>query len=194
MPITSQLVKDFYAEALKHYGAKVVSKDDSEFMRLIGGFLNAIGVLDKEEFMKVYTTTIGETIYAPYEVGVDGGAEGYTLWEQVKVLVHELVHAEQYHDHPAEFTLKYLLYKSDRASYEAEAFGADLEMHWWRYGKAYDLKQRASLLQHYGLQPVHVDYVANYLEILNDVLRQGGSVSPVAAWAKVWLDQHGAKP
>ena len=193
MPITSQLVKDFYTAALPKFKAQTVDKSDSDFMRLIASFLDSIGVMDKDVFLHQYTTTIGAKIYTPYEIGVDGGAGGYGLWNQIKVLVHELVHVVQYHDAPAEFMLKYLLHRSDRASYEAAAYAADLEMAWWKDGKGYDVKQRAQQLLSYGLKQEHCDYVANYLMIHDDVFRQGGSTSEIAAWAKEWLTAHGAK-
>jgi hypothetical protein len=190
MPITSQLVKDFYTAAMEKYGAKIVNKSDSEFMKLVSSFLDGIGVLDKDEFMKNFVTTIGTSIYVPYEVGVDSG---WGLWGQISVLVHELTHCEQYRDSPAAFMVKYLVNKSDRATYEAQAYGADLEMAYWYTGKGYDLKQRTKSLLNYGLQQEHCDYAAEHLAVYDDVFRQGGGVSPVAAWAKEWLTLHGAK-
>jgi hypothetical protein len=190
MPITSQLVKDFYAAAMKQYKAEIISKEDSGLMKLIAGFLDGIGVLNKDDFMKRFTTTIGSKIYCPFEVGVD---QGYDLWRQISVLVHELTHVQQYDESPAEFVLKYLLYKSDRATYEAVAYASDLEMHWWMYGNGYDVKQRAQSLLSYGLKQEHCDYASEYLAIYDDIFRQGGGVSPVAAWAKEWLNLHGAK-
>jgi hypothetical protein len=171
----------------------VVHKDDSQFMKLIAGFLDGIGVLDKEVFLRDFTTTIGNCVYAPYEVGVYSGSGGYDFWGQISILVHEIVHVTQFHHAPAEFTLKYLLYKSDRATYEAEAYGADLEMDYWLTGHGYDVKQRAQSLLHYGLQQEHCDYAAEYLVIQDDIFRQGGEVSVVAKWAKGWLNGHGAK-
>ena len=191
MPITSQLVKDFYSDALKKFGAQVKGKSDSDFMILVGKFLDGIGVMNKEEFMKEFTTTIGTTVYVPFDVGVDGGAEGYDLWQQISVLVHELTHVQQYNASPAEFTIKYLASRSDRASYEAEAYGADLEMYWWKTGHGYDIANRVKALQGYALHQEHIDYAAEYLRTDDDILAQGGSVSAVAAWAKVWLEQHG---
>lgn len=193
MPITSQLVKDFYAEALKKFGGQVKGKADSDFMVLVGKFLDGIGVMNKEEFMKEFTTTIGTVIYAPFEVGVDGGAEGYDLWQQISVLVHELTHVQQYNASPAEFMVKYLASRSDRASYEAEAYGSDLEMCWWKYGHGYNIPERVKALAGYALKQEHIDYAAEFLATYNDVFAQGGSISAVAKWAKEWLDAHSAK-
>jgi hypothetical protein len=191
MPITSQLVKDFYAAALTKYNAKLVNKDDSAFMKIISSFLDGIGVLDKDKFMNEFVTTIGATIYVPYEVGMEGK---WNLWGQISVLTHELTHCEQFHDSPAEFMIKYIVNKSDRATYEAQAYGTDLEMkYWFTPGQGYDIKKRAQSLLNYGLQQQHCDYAAEHLAIYDDVFKQGGGVSPVAAWAKEWLNVHGAK-
>lgn len=193
MPITSQLVKDFYGVACTQYKANTTSKSNSDFMKLIGSFLDGIGVLDKELFMRQYTTTIGTTIYTPYEIGVDGGPDGYDLWDQVKVLVHELTHAVQYRTHPAKFLVLYLASPSDRATYEAEALAADLQIYWWMYGRGYDTKQRVRTLLNYGLKQGHCDYAAQYLDVHNDIFAQGGTSSEIATWAASWLDAHGAK-
>lgn len=193
MPITSQLVKDFYGVACTKYGANVTSKSNSDFMKLVGSFLDGIGVIDKEKFMRQYTTTIGATIYSPYEIGVDGGSGGYDLWDQVKILCHELVHVVQYKTHPAKFLVLYLASPSDRASYEAEAYAADLQLFYWMYGHGYDTAQRAKSLLNYGLKQEHCDYVAQYLDVHADIFAQGGASSEVSTWAASWLDAHGAK-
>jgi len=190
MLITSQLVKDFYAAATKQYGASIINKSDNEFMKLVSSFLDGIGVLDKDVFMKHFVTTVGTSIYIPYEVGADGE---WSLWNQIGVLVHELVHCEQYREAPAAFMVKYLVNKSDRATYEAQAYGADLEMKYWFNGQGYDIKKRTQSLLNYGLQQEHCDYAAEHLAIYDDVFKQGGGVSHVAAWAKEWLNVHGAK-
>lgn len=193
MPITSQLVKDFYGAACTKYGASVVNKTNSDFMRIIGSFLDGIEVLDKELFMKQFTTTIGTTIYTPYEIGVDGGTSGYDLWDQVKIAVHELTHVMQYRTYPVKFMVLYLASPSDRATYEAEAYAADLQLYYWKYGKSYDTAQRAQSLLHYGLKQDHCTYVAQYLDVHADIFAQGGASSEIATWAATWLDDHGAK-
>jgi hypothetical protein len=193
MPITSQLVKDFYGVACTKYGATITSKSNSDFMKLIGSFLDGIGVLDKELFMKQYTTTVGTSIYTPYEIGVDGGPNGYDLWDQVKVLVHELTHVVQYKTYPVKFMVLYLASPSDRASYEAEALAADLQLYYWMYRSGYDIQQRVKTLLNYGLKQEHCDYVAQYLNVHNDIFAQGGSSSEIATWAASWLDDHGAR-
>lgn len=192
MPLTSKLVLDFYADAAKKFGAEYKNKNDSEFMKLVAKFLDSLNILKKEDFLNEFTTTIGTIIYTPFELGVDGSS-GYDLWNQVSVLVHELVHVCQFKKNPAEFTILYIADKSDRATYESQAYGADLEMHWWMYGKGYDLKRRAQSLLSYGLSQEYCDYMEQFLATYNDVFQQGGSVSEVAKWAKEWLTEHGAK-
>jgi RecJ-like exonuclease len=87
--------------------------------------------------------------------------------------------------------LKYLIYDSDRASYESQAFGTDLEMFWWRFGHGYNLQHRANILLNYGVEQKHCDFVSAALATYNDVLQQGGSISEIARWSKKWLNENG---
>jgi hypothetical protein len=187
--LTPELVQSFYHDACTSYGAHVKSKSDSGMMVAVANFLDLIGVQDKEMFLNRFTTTIFDTIYAPYEVGVDGSA-GYSLWEQITTLVHELTHVTQHDADRLGFWMKYLADKSARAHYEAQAYGADLEMHIWRYGAPYDLAETAGYLQYYGLQQQHIDFAYAELQTIADVIQNtDGAVSPVAAYAMTWLEQ-----
>ena len=191
--ITPDLVKRFWAEALEKFDASSVDKDDSTFMKAIGGFLDAIGILDKKDFLERFTTTIFKTIYRPFKIG-DANSE-YSLWEQMSVLVHELVHVEQYKADPFGFPFAYVANKSARAQYEAEAYSADLEMHYWMHGHLYDVKSRAANLQYYGLEQEHIDYAASYLESIGMTIENSdAAVNPVAAWAMDWLEAAEVTP
>lgn len=188
--LTPELVKDFYRDGLNSYGAHVRSKGDDEMMRAVASFLDLIKVQDKEMFLNMFTTTIFDTIYTPFKVGVDGSM-GYGLWEQITTLVHELVHVTQHDSDRLGFWMKYLASKSDRAHFEAQAYGADLEMHYWRKGEAYDLKQVAGYLEHYGLEREHIDFCYVELLTIDDIIQNtDAAVNPVSAWAMDWLEQR----
>jgi len=188
MSLTPELVKEFYRDGLRSYGARIKSKKDSDMMVAVSRFLDLIKVQDKEMFLNSFTTTIFDTIYVPYEVGVEGD---YDLWDQVTTLVHELVHVTQHDADKLGFWLKYLASGSDRAHYEAQAYGADLEMHIWRKGEPYDLKTTAGYLDHYGLEQEHIDFCYVELLTINDIIQNtDAAVNPVAAWAMDWLEQR----
>jgi hypothetical protein len=188
--LTPELVHSFYAEACAHYGAEVKNKADSQFMTLVGSLLDAIGVVDKEVFLQNFTTTVGTVIYAPFTVGVGDSA---ALWGQVTTLVHELVHVTQFKHAPAEFMLKYLCDKSARATYEAEAYSAGLELYIWN-GEPVDVAALSQSLLSYGLGQNYAEFMAKYLEIRVDVYQQGGEINETSIWAKQWLLAHGVTP
>jgi hypothetical protein len=191
MNLTSQLVKDLWHDITAHYHAEVADKSDSNLMGLVSTFLDGIGVMDKEDFMQRCVTTIGKSIYLPFEIGVE--SNGWDLWDQVSVGAHEVVHVRQWRDDTAGFMLKYLCSKNARAEYEAEAYGADLELSHWLQDPL-DPNELAGRLASYGLASEYIAFAAAYLSTFDDVLRQGGSTSPTAKWTIDWLVAKGVTP
>ena len=115
-------------------------------------FLSRINVLDKDEFLRRYTTTIGKRIYTPFDVGVPD--ERYDLWRQISVCVHEHQHVEQLlRDGWLKFAGRYLVSSAARAAYEAEAFRCNMELHYWRYGEIPDLAPARPATRALRLQP-----------------------------------------
>ena len=187
-----KLVRDLWKDAQLKWNMEWVCKGESDFMENVGGFLDLIGIdLDKEDFMTRFTTSLLETIYIPFEVGLPSR---YDLWEQVVVLVHELVHVEQYHANEVLFPLRYVADRAWRTQYEAEAFSADMEMHCWRYGNCYNPELRVKSLFSYGLNETHVAYARDHLESQIPIIEGGASIHPVAAWAIEWLEAHEEGP
>lgn len=185
--LTPDLVKQFYAEACLYYDVEVINKADSQLMALVASFLDAIGVVDKDDFLHNYSTTFGNVIYIPFSVGSGD------LWNQVTILTHELSHVLQFKHSSAEFMLRYICNKSDRANYEAEAYSTDLELRVWN-GETPDVAQSAQSLLSYGLGQHYVEFMTKYLEIRLDVYRQGGEINETAAYTKQWLLDHGVVP
>lgn len=95
---------------------RLVVKENSGFMRLIGAL---VAVLGNRRFMDGFTTTIGYTVYMPSAV-MREAAVG------VAVLRHEAVHLEQFRRHPLWFPLSYLLVApagwTMRARWEMQAY------------------------------------------------------------------------
>lgn len=191
--LTGDLVKAMWKDAFEEFNAAGKEKGGSDLMVLVGEFLDMAKIQKREMFMDQFTTTIGERIYHPFEVGVED-SHGYTLWQQTTTLVHELVHVEQYHRAPVDFVLRYVGSLTDRAHFEAEAFSADLEMHIWRHGQPYNIPGRASVLAFYGCGQAEVDFLAAHLETVSGILMdpEGDrpSMSKPAAWAMDWLEER----
>jgi hypothetical protein len=190
MIFTNTQVKNFYAAAAKQYDAEFIDKSTSRGMKIIAGFLDIIGVMDKTDFMEHCTTTIGSGIYFPYTPGV--ATSQYPLDEQVSTLLHECQHIIQFDDDPVGFIISYLGDKSARAEFESAAYAADLEWCWKVNHRGYDIDRRAQSLLSYGLQQQHCDFMAQYLAVQDDVFRQGGAVSPVVACAWRWFQENPA--
>jgi len=186
----SQLIERLHSEL----DFEIEHKADSAFMKTIGGALDLMGIINHDDFMKRFTTTIGHTIYAPFKFGdSDSRLE---RWNHVGVLVHELAHVYQYDHSPVLFPGRYLGDRSWRAQYEAEAFSADLQLYFWRTGKIYDIEKRSLVLLHYGLEPSHCKYVENHLWSVAETIKAGGQVSSIATAAIDALEDglHGETP
>ena len=113
--LSPELVRDFWRHMTGAYGTRVIDKSSAWEMRLVGMFLARINVLDEEEFLRRFTTTIGKRIYTPFEVGVPD--EHYDLWSQISVCVHEHQHVEQLlRDGWLKFAGRYLVSSVGRAA------------------------------------------------------------------------------
>lgn len=191
MTITPEQVKDFWAFMQKEYGSKVVQKDDSLTMKAAAELLNALGIQDKETFMKTFTTTLYETIYIPFELGVEEPGGHYTLWSQIRVCVHEHQHIVQGNrDGWPVFASRYLASSSYRAGYEAEAFGSDMEMEYWKTKQIIDIPSRAAILKSYGCSTTDIDMTVSMLKIRATMVSHGTVLNPTSLAAIKWLDEH----
>lgn len=160
--LTSDLVMRAWRFMSCLYGTKIVSKKDSSFMKLVAFFLNFLGIQKKELFMSKYTTTIGKTIYVPFEVGNEKDLD---LYSQIVICAHEHQHVVQYERLWAiPFICKYLLSKEGRTRLEAEAYRSSIELSWFYFRETPEPKQIASILLNYGLQQKHVDIATEVLE------------------------------
>jgi hypothetical protein len=186
---TSEEVKKFYIHMLTHFGAKIVDKKSDDQMKMVAEFLDTLGILDKKSFLEIFTTTINNNIYIPYEIGVESGS--YDLWGQITVLIHECQHVVQARKEGFEtFAVKYLTSKSNRAYYEARAFCCDLEAHFWRYGVLHDPGSRALLLTNYGVDKEDISYAQKHLEACAITIRQDGLITDAGQVAIEYLNLH----
>jgi hypothetical protein len=176
------------------YDSNVIQKADSELMKLVAKFLDVAGIQDDETFMTRFTTTLHNNIYIPFELGVVP-AQGYSLWGQIRLCVHEHQHIEQgQREGWIKFGGEYLTSPSYRANYEAEAFGCDMELQYWREGTSFNAlaygQRRVEVLKMYGCKHEHIEQAQQTIAIRAGVLLQGGLENKCSQLAVSWLNQH----
>jgi len=173
------------------FGSSVVEKDQAMVMKLTAALLGGLGIMDPAHFMHNFVTTLGKTIYIPFELGVEGEGGLWSLWSQVRVCVHEHQHVVQAdREGMPVFGSRYLTSPSYRAGYEAEAFGCDMEMEFWRTGTILDVAQRCAVLQDYGCKPEDIEQAAAMLEVRAGVVGQGVVENQASITAIAWLEAN----
>lgn len=189
---TPQCVRDFWAHMQKEYGSIIVPKADSEVMKLVAGLLNLIDIQDDDVFMKRFTTTLGNRIYIPFEIGVPGI---YDLWDQICVCVHEHQHIVQgQREGWMTFGSRYLVSPSYRANYEAEAYGCNMELEFWHAGAGFNPYlygiRRVEGLKNYGCKPEHIEQAKQTINLRANLLTLGGVENETTQCALAWLNEH----
>lgn len=192
--LTPELTRNFWDHMLKEFDASVVQKDSSELMKVVATVLDAFGVQDKEQFMKDFVTTLGRTIYIPFEVGIE--IPRWPLWAQVRVCVHECGHVVQGNREGwTTFDSRYVTSSSFRAGYEAECYGADMEMEFWRLGTSgFDpfrfAQERPLSLKNYGCKEADIEQAQQMLAIRAGLVAQGVVETKAAQVAIPWLEKN----
>ena len=188
---TSAVTVDLWRHLREHYNSTVVAKDKSAVMKAAAVLLDTLNIQDRDQFMQQFVTTLYRTIYVPFAIGDEGS--GWSLWSQIRVAVHEHQHIEQGdRDGWPTFSTRYLTSGSWRASYEAEAYGSDLEMDWWYRRGGFDLSKwiggRVQSLKSYGCKQVDIDMAENILSIRAKTVRLGGIETQGAQLAVSYLE------
>ena len=169
------------------YGSQIVSKDDSEFMEGISHSLDLMGIMDKDTFLDRYTTTIGDTIYTPPRVSTE-----YTPFSKVRLMVHEHVHVFQYlGGGVTKFCIPYLVSKAERANFEAEAFGAGMEIEHALLGFTSDTLRTAKAIKNYGCGEEEVQQIEAHLDMKVPMIEAGGEHHYVVQIALAFLRKRG---
>lgn len=178
----------FWRFMQERFGTTVMNKGDAVEMQLLAQALRLLGVQDRERFLRYFTTTLVRRIYTPFEIGVP--QEGWDLWKQMVVCVHEHQHVVQHDREGLRFEIGYLSDRAARTLWEAEAYRSDLEIHFWRYGttpSAYDL---AAHLTEYGGRPGDVEVAWKTLVLSAAAIRRGAVINKASSVALGWLNTH----
>lgn len=192
--LTPELTKAFFAHMLKEFDATLVEKDEAAVMKAAAVLLDALDIQDKDQFMKDFVTTLHKTIYSPFKAGEDNPR--WPLWLQARVLCHECQHTvigarEEW----LVYDGRYLTSASFRAGYEAECYGADMEMEWWRLGSnrfdPYQFAQdRPQSLKSYGCKEADIEQAIQMLTIRAGLVIQDVVETKAAQVAIPWLEKN----
>lgn len=184
---TPEDVREFWKAMSAKWDTTRIDKASSTDMKAVAEVLDLLGVINQQDFMRRFTTTIGNRIYTPFEPGTPTSA--WSLWEQIKVGVHEHEHIRQ--DRAAgglEFEWDYLTSSAKRAHYEAEAYRTAMVLDWRYQGRMPDPKALAELLKNYGCSSTDITVVEQMLRLSVPSIKAGAMASDVCRWAVAWLD------
>lgn len=193
---TADIVRGLFAHLAETYGARVVLKGSSALMGAAGwglGVLRKLGlrVPDPALFATRYVTTIGASVFVPFEVGVADPI--WSLWDQLTTIAHECEHiAQKRRGHLGAHERDYLLSTPKRAHLEADAYRVNLELHHWRFGNVpHGLPHAlANMLLEYGCSAADVAVTERHLRMSAVSVRQGAVISEASFTAIRWLDEH----
>jgi hypothetical protein len=185
---TPEDVREFWKASLAHWDTTRIDKAKSDEMKLVGEVLSLLGVVDKQNFLRRFTTTIGTRIYTPFEPGVP--TSEWSLWSQITVCVHEHHHVWQ--DRAAGglgFEWAYLTSSAQRAHYEAEAYRTNMVLDWRYQGRMLNPRDLAAKLRFYGCSTSDIEVAAKMLALSVPSIKAGAIASDVCRWSVGWLDE-----
>jgi hypothetical protein len=184
---TSGDVRDFWNFMCNHYGTKVVEKHDSAGMKIIAEALGLMGILNKDAFLKSYTTTIGNMIYVPNPIGFE--TTNWSLWGQILICVHEHQHIVQ--DKKAGglvYEWDYLANSASRTQYEVEAYRTSMEINWRYMRQMQSPKDLAAKLKNYNCNAEDIKVAEKALALAIPAIKAGALTTDSSRVAVGWLD------
>jgi len=181
-------VRMFWRFMQERYRTTVVDKNNSIEMKLVARGLDALGIVNKDRFLKSFTTTIGRCIYTPFEVGSSKG--GWDLWHQIVTCVHEHQHVVQHDREGFKYEVSYVIDRAARARWEAEAYRSNIELEFWRYGTTPSAQHLASLLRDYGCRDDDIEVAAKSLALSAVSVEKGALINEATRVALGWLNER----
>lgn len=152
----------------------------------VRAYLGAMGDPDS------WALTVGRTVYMPHPLGRPGA--GWTCWEQISVLCHEMQHVAQ-GDRGGSLIARawdYVTSSARRTETECHAFATQLELEWWRRGEVASWwpRVRAASLRSYHVTEADLLVAERHLRALAPTVRRSGYVTHAGRVAIQWLDRH----
>jgi hypothetical protein len=169
---TAEQTRAVWRALCARYGTRALPKRRAPEMRAAARALALGRILPADDFMSRYTTVWGRRIYTPFTVGEGDALE---RWSQIVICAHEHQHVEQYARAGGfwRYAPGYLLSTRRRALLEAEAYGCNMELSWWRHGVIPAPAHLANTLRDYGCAQADVDAARDALARRADRLARG---------------------
>jgi hypothetical protein len=190
---TPEDVRAFWDYMCSRHRVRVIDKGNSKEMKFVADVLDAMGILNREKFLREFTTGVPlmpfRGIYVPFTPGVPD--DRYDLWKQMRVCAHEIDHIIQA-DTAGElsFSWDYLTNSAARAHYEAGGYRCDMELEWRYRGRLLDPYLLSILLINYGCQPADCEVMEKEIRLCIPAIKSGRIIEPAAREAVVWLDER----
>lgn len=183
-PITATIAKEYREAMVAFTSAKaVVDKPSSLEMQIAAVVLQAVGILNADDFLTKFSTTIGNIIYL---------ARNLDPLQTVFVLAHEGQHVRQWYEHPFTFIVVYLQ-SAGRAALEGEAYTTTAECYWLFFGsKGVPAPQNiaASLPVAYGLSSNEGNAAFTMIEQGVTSCVSGGPTTTLGRWTAEWFAKN----
>lgn len=186
---TPEVARAFVAHMAQTFSAVISPKKNAIEMLAVASALSRMGVLDRQDFLANYATTLGRRVYLPFTPGEASGV--WNLWAQMVTFTHECQHVVQYDRLGAlRFGRDYLASSSGRAKLEAEAYRTNLELHHWRFGVVSDAHLLASGLRSYGCNDADIAFADQYLRLSGASVAAGAVINRSTRTALEWLEAN----
>lgn len=174
---------------LARFRAKRLLKSSAVDMQILARALSVMDILDRDDFLRGYATTLGRRVYTPFEPGVPHLS--WTLWNQIVVCAHEMQHVVQFaRGGVFGFYWPYLVSRAKRTHFEAEAYRSALELAYWRYRRIPSPRDIALQLRGYGLSETDVRVAETMLRMSARAIEQGAVLNDASRAAIDWLNDH----
>lgn len=162
-------------------GAKIKKSSDSG-LELVSTFLDAIGVVNKQEHLSSFGVTLGVTISVPFDI--DKPTLGWSPRSKIRLIAHECTHVLQFlgktlsmenvDDPQIIFAWDYVHSEESRAYLEAEAYASDQEVSKQLWDEEPDPAWvEEQLRRSYAMQPSSSKFAEKCLETRKRVTMRG---------------------
>ena len=159
----------------KLFNSSFFSKEEEE-MKIVSEFLDTLGIIDKETFLKRCSTTIGNRIYLHFRIG----DPAYPYAYQRSLIVHELTHSFDYSRLGIEFMARYADPAERAEKWEYRGYLAQITMEYKCDGIIPDTRALSqNLVTYYACKQENADTMKVLLDVGFEAVVNGGEIGPV---------------